>query len=95
MATFTEFKDKALIGLFTFIVGMMWYDIKEMKQDIKLLIINNSENKIRLDVLEKQSYKSTIYKSSHPQDVPPKKFIYNIFAINNKREEDELYNQNI
>jgi hypothetical protein len=95
MATFTEFKDKALIGLFTFIVGMMWYDIKEMKQDIKLLIINNSENKTRLDALERQMYKTSSYKIPFPNDFPPKPAAYKSFAIINREEDYELDNEDV
>lgn len=87
MTTFHEFKDKALIGLFTFIVGMMWYDIKEMKQDIKTLVISNSENKTRLDALERQVYKTT-YRVPFPRDFPFNKLNYKLVAILNKEEED-------
>lgn len=89
MATFYEFKDKALVGLFTFIVGMMWYDIKEMKQDIKTLIINNSESKTRIEALERQVFKSASYKGPKPFDNPPKEVRYQQVAIVNKEDDDD------
>lgn len=94
MTTFNELKDKALIGLFTFIVGMMWYDIKEMKQDIKTLVISNSENKTRLDALERQVYKTT-YKVPFPSDFPSRKSNYKMMAILNKEEDHEGINTDI
>lgn len=92
MATFYEFKDKALVGLFTFIVGMMWYDIREMKQDIKTLIINNSESKIRIESLERQVFKTTSYKGPVPFDNPPKEMKYQQMAIINKEEDHDEAN---
>jgi len=89
MATFYEFKDKALVGLFTFIVGMMWYDIKEMKQDIKTLIINNSESRTRIEALERQVFKAASYKGPIPFDNPPKEVRYQQVAIVNKEDDDD------
>lgn len=88
MATFQDFKDKALVGLFTFIVGMMWYDIKEMKQDIKTLVVSNTENKTRLDALERQVFKATAYRGPIPYDNPPKEVRIQQVAIINKEEDD-------
>jgi hypothetical protein len=92
MATFQDFKDKALVGLFTFIVGMMWYDIKEMKQDIKTLVVSNTENKTRLDALERQVFKATAYRGPVPFDYPPKEAKIQQVAIVNK-EEDDYFDQ--
>lgn len=89
MASFTEFKDKALVGLFTFIVGMMWYDIKEMKQDIKTLIINNTESKTRLDALERKVFKVAVYHGPIPFDYPPKETRNKQVAIMNRNEEED------
>jgi len=95
MATFQDFKDKALVGLFTFIVGMMWYDIKEMKQDIKTLVVSNTENETRLDALERQVFKTTAYKGPIPYDNPPKEVRIQQVAIINKEEYDYLDHKNI
>jgi hypothetical protein len=95
MISFSEFKDKALIGLFTFIVGMMWNDIREMKSDIKTLIINNSESKSRIDALERQLFKNSSYKKPIPFENPPKKVIQNQVAILNKDEDDYTHHTNV
>lgn len=88
MATFQEFKEKALIGLFSLVIGMMWYDIKEMKSDIKTLIVENADTRSRLISLERQVYKTSAYKVPVPVDRLPNTYPYKSYAILNK-EEDE------
>lgn len=91
MATFQEFKEKALLGLFSVVVGMMWYDIKEMKSDIKTLIVENAENKQKLLNLERQVYKtasfSPIFPISDNKLLGPDK----AYAILNHTKDDEDY----
>ena len=91
MATFQEFKEKALIGLFSVVVGMMWYDIKEMKADIKSLIVENAENKQKLLNLERQVYKAATYKSTFPINDNPLVAPYKAYAILNHSKDDDDY----
>lgn len=88
MATFNEFKEKVLFALLSVVAAMMWYDIKEMKGDIKTLIIENAETKSRLINLERQVYKSSMYKVPIPIDRTPVAQMHNLYAILNKEDED-------
>jgi hypothetical protein len=88
MASFQDFKDKALTGVVAFAFGMMWYDIREMKNDLKTLIAQTSENRTKIESLERNVYKTSI--SLHtpfpPYKLPKQVDMREVVAIINKND---------
>lgn len=66
MASFQDLKDKALTGAVALVVGMMWYDIREMRNDIKSLITQSSSYEARIVALERAAFNKSAYKVPFP-----------------------------
>lgn len=79
MATFQEFKDKAISGLVAFTVGMMWYDIREMRSDVKQLLTETANNKARIENLERSLFNKD--SSSLPEPLQSKFINFEKLAI--------------
>lgn len=98
MASFQDFKDKALTGVVAFAFGMMWYDIREMKNDVKTLIVQTSESRAKIEALERSVYKQSASLSSSmpPYKLPLQVNMLETFAIMSKNDltpkEYETYN---
>jgi hypothetical protein len=98
MASFQDFKDKALTGVVAFAFGMMWYDIREMKNDLKTLIAQTSESRTKIEALERQVYKTSVslHKPVPPYKLPKQVDMREVVAIINKNDlnpkEDETFN---
>ena len=82
MASFQAFKDKALPYLVTVIVGMVWYDIREMRNDIKSLLQQTADNRVRIESLERSLYTKTAYRVPQPPgDHDHKPLRYEMVAV--------------
>ena len=55
-------------GLITALATMLWYDIREIKSDIKLLIAQTNIDKTRIDNLEREVYE---YHTNKPTSSTP------------------------
>ena len=88
MASFQDFKDKALTGVVAFAFGMMWYDIREMKNDLKTLISQTSENRTKIESLERNVYKTSISLDTPfpPYKLPKQVDMREVVAIINKND---------
>ena len=88
MASFQDFKDKALTGVVAFAFGMMWYDIREMKTDLKTLIAQTSESKTKIESLEREVYKKSIGLNAPipPYKLPLQVDMREVVAIVNKND---------
>jgi hypothetical protein len=69
------FKDYLVKGLATLVVGMMWYDIKDIKTQLHSLNDRTVSNTIKIENIERQFYKATTYKSPFPPSEYPKGII--------------------
>ena len=49
-----HFKAWAFPGLLSFITMVMYNDIKEMKQDVKVLLASSIEDRVKIDYLEQE-----------------------------------------
>jgi hypothetical protein len=67
-----NFKDYLLKGLATIVVGMMWYDIKDIKTQLHDLNDRTVTNTIKIENMERMFYKQTTFKSPFPPDEYPK-----------------------
>lgn len=88
MATFQNFKDNALSYVVGLIVGMVWYDVREVKNDVKTLIIQTSESKAKIEALERSVYKPTSALSvpTPPYKLPLQVEMRNMMAVINKND---------
>jgi hypothetical protein len=88
MASFQDFKDKALTGVVAFAFGMMWYDIREMKNDLKTLIAQTSESRTKIESLERQVYKASVglHAPIPPYKLPLQVDMREVVAIINKND---------
>lgn len=88
MASFQDFKDKALTGVVAFAFGMMWYDIREMKNDLKTLIAQTSESRIKIEALERNVYKTSasLHRPIPPYKLPRQVDMREVVAIINKND---------
>jgi hypothetical protein len=75
---FENFKNSAFPILITGIAIMIWYDITEMKSDIKTLIAQGSADHIRIESLERQTYKTT---ASYPTEIPKEPILLTRVAV--------------
>ena len=66
------FKDYLVKGLATLVVGMMWYDIKDIKAQLHSLNDRTVSNTIKIENIERQFYKQASYKSPFPPSDFPK-----------------------
>ena len=67
-----SFKDYLVKGLASLVVGMMWYDIKDIKTQLHDLNDRTVTNTIKIENIERQFYKQTTYKSPFPPGEYPK-----------------------
>ena len=83
MASFQDFRDKALPGLIAFSVAMIWNDIREMRSDIKVLLEQSATHKARLDNLERAIFKNAaVYGEPFPpSDHNHKPLRYEMVAV--------------
>jgi hypothetical protein len=88
MATFQNFKDNALSYVVGLIVGMVWYDVREVKNDVKTLIIQTSESKAKIEALERSVYKPTsaLHVPTPPYKLPLQVDMRNVLAVINKND---------
>lgn len=88
MASFQDFKDKALTGVVAFAFGMMWYDIREMKNDLKTLIVQTSESRTKIEALEREVYKTSVGLNVPvpPYKLPLQVDMHEVVAIVNKND---------
>jgi hypothetical protein len=75
---FENFKNSAFPILITGIAIMIWYDITEMKSDIKTLIAQGSADHIRIESLERQAYKTAV---NYPTEIPKEPEIVTRVAV--------------
>jgi len=66
MASNESFKDYFIKGLASLVVGMMWYDIKDIKTQLHSLNDRTVSNTIKIENIERQFYKATTYRSPFP-----------------------------
>lgn len=64
----TQIKAWLFPSLITFLAGIIWNDVQEIKSDIKVLMAQSNIDKTRIDNLER-----LVYKSSTTSDFPEKK----------------------
>jgi hypothetical protein len=72
MASNESFKDYFIKGLASLVVGMMWYDIKDIKTQLHSLNDRTVTNTIKIENIERQFYKATTYRSPFPPSEHPK-----------------------
>jgi hypothetical protein len=90
ISTIKEWASPALIGL----VGiLLWRDVTEMRSDVKLLLTQQSADRVKIDQLEYdvKMLKTHLYSSSknnsNGNSQQPQFFRLNDFAILNKQED--------
>lgn len=66
MASFQDFKDKALSILVVGMFGMIWNDIHTMNEKMDILIEKTTANTVRIEGLERDVYKTTSYRKPIP-----------------------------
>lgn len=82
MASFQQYKDQILVGAVTILGGMIWADVREMKQDMKQVLQQVATHEVRLDNLERVEYKATAYKVPFPpSDVPRLPYRHEMVAV--------------
>lgn len=91
------FKDYLVKGLATLVVGMMWYDIKDIKTQLHSLNDRTVSNTIKIENIERQFYKQISYKLPFPpSDLPKGTLRSEMVAIINRNDltpkEYETYN---
>jgi hypothetical protein len=67
-----SFKDYLVKGLASLVVGMMWYDIKDIKTQLHDLNDRTVTNTIKIENIERQFYKQVTLKSPFPPGEYPK-----------------------
>ena len=94
-STLNQIKSWIFPGLVSILGMMIWQDVTEIKKDVKVLMAQSNIDKTRIDNLEREVYKTSIYKRPFPFDYPPKEPIDKLVAIINKNEDDETDNKDI
>ena len=72
MATFQEYKDQIMVGAVVILGGMIWNDVREMKTDMKQLLQQVAEDKVRIDNLERTVYSKAAFKVPFPPSELPR-----------------------
>jgi hypothetical protein len=66
MASFQQYKDQIMVGAITLLGSMIWMDVREMKDDMKNLLQQVASDKVRIDNLERE-----VFKTAYKVPVPP------------------------
>lgn len=66
MASFQQYKDQIMVGAVTLLGSMIWMDVREMKDDMKNLLQQVASDKVRIDNLEREVFKTSAYKVPVP-----------------------------
>ena len=72
MATFQQYKDQIMVGAVVLLGGMIWNDVREMRTDMKQLIQQVAEDKVRIDNLERAVYHKSAFKVPFPPSELPR-----------------------
>ena len=81
MASFQDFKDNILSWVIVGAVSMVWYDIQDMKSKIDVLVQQTTENKIKIDGLEREVYKTAYRIPFPPYKLPKQVNMMEVVAI--------------
>ena len=81
MASFQQYKDQILVGAVTILGGMIWADVREMKQDMKTLLQEVATHEVRLNNLERVVYKTAYKVPFPPSDVPRLPYRHEMVAV--------------
>jgi hypothetical protein len=82
--TLDKFKSWAFPGLISVLGAIIWNDIKEIKNDVKALIAQSNQDKVRIDNLERVVYgdkKTAENIPSKNDQVPPSVFFTELVAV--------------
>jgi hypothetical protein len=83
----SKIKSWLFPGLVAVLATIIWQDVKEIKNDVKALIAQSNQDKIRIDNLERQMYGKPVSERKVPNDQP----LVNISPIFLPVKEEELY----
>jgi hypothetical protein len=83
----SKIKSWLFPGLVAVLATIIWQDVKEIKNDVKALIAQSNQDKIRIDNLERQMYGKPVSERKVPKDQP----LVNISPIFLPVKEEELY----
>ena len=81
MASFQQYKDQVLVGVVGILGGMIWADVREMKQDVKNLLQEVATHEVRINNLERQVYKTAYKVPFPPSDVPRLPYRHEMVAV--------------
>ena len=98
MATFQQYKDQIMVGAVVLLGGMIWNDVREMRTDMKQLIQQVAQDKVRIDNLERAVYHKSVYKVPFPpSELPRLPYKYEMVAVlrdeNLTPENNETFNR--
>jgi len=84
--TVDRFKAWAFPGLISILGAIIWNDIKEIKTDVKALIAQSNQDKIRIDNLERVVYEGDKHITSEKipadkENVPVVVFLTDMIAL--------------
>jgi hypothetical protein len=83
----SKIKSWLFPGLVAVLATIIWQDVKEIKNDVKALIAQSNQDKIRIDNLERQMFGKPVGERKVPKDQP----LVNISPIFLPVKEEELY----
>lgn len=66
-------------GLITILATMLWYDIREIKQDVKALMAQTNIDKTRIDNLEREVFeyhRNKPVSNNSETELPPYKLVF-------------------
>ena len=91
------FRDYLIKGLATLVVGMMWYDIKDIKTQLHNLNDRTVTNTIKIENIERQFYKPTTFRSpfppsEHSKGTPRSEMVAVLRDNDLTPQDDETYN---
>ena len=89
-----KIKIWAFPGLMSILCAIIWQDVKEIKSDVKALIAQSNQDKIRIDNLEREIYgdKTAMNTSNSDEENmphPPVKLMLSEFILTKDESEDE------
>jgi hypothetical protein len=93
--TISAFKAWIFPSLVSLLGIMIWQDVNEVKQDVKLLMAQSNVDKTRIDNLERAVYsKLALQTPNPPNKLPSQVFYHEMVAIKpNQDEEDNRINK--
>lgn len=83
----SKIKSWLFPGLVAVLATIIWQDVKEIKNDVKALIAQSNQDKIRIDNLERQMYGKPMSDRRVPTDEP----MLTMLPIFLPVKEEELY----